>query len=146
LEPLKSVDGIPRLRLLNRLNAKRLKELQERKLLEAAASSGTTAPSKEQQVCAPAPPTLEMHVCALLIRFIRCQPERSVEELLSFISGGTETKASKKKAKAKRTVKTQSSEQTTPEDGQQQEAAAGDGCVKLDVTLWPALSRFRVGD
>ena len=57
LEPLKSVDGIPRLRLLNRLNAKRLKELQERKLLEAAASSSTTAPSKEQQqVCPPAPP------------------------------------------------------------------------------------------
>lgn len=49
LEPLKSVDGIPRLRLLNRLNAKRLKELQGRNLLEAAAS-GTAAPmSKEQQ-------------------------------------------------------------------------------------------------
>lgn len=77
---------------------------------------------------------------------MRCQESRSVEELLSFIDGGTETKTNKKKAKAKRTAKTQSSEQTAPEDGQQQEAATGDGCVELDVTHWPALSRFRGGD
>lgn len=54
-----------------------------------------------------------------------------MEELLSFIDGGTETKTNKKKGKAKRAAKAQSNEQATPEVGRQQDAVAGDGCACL---------------
>ncbi|XP_074272852.1 SKP1-like protein 21 [Silene latifolia] len=76
LEPLRNMTDDPRIRLLNRLYAKRRKELKEREKLKTAEAE-------------------EMHV-----------DDRSVDDLLSFINGGDEDnkmpKTSKNKKKHRR--------------------------------------------
>lgn len=83
LEPVKMMTDDPRIRLLNRLYARKRKELQEKKLLKNNASDSPT----EKQV----------------------RDERSVEELVSFIDGENKNnKVGKPKKKKNRRKKGQS--------------------------------------
>ena len=82
LEPVKMMTDDPRIRLLNRLYARKRKELQEKKLLK---SNATDSPTEKQ-----------------------VEDERSVEELVSFIDGENKIKVGKPKKKKNRRKKGQS--------------------------------------
>lgn len=101
LEPVKMSTDDPRIRLLNRLYARKRKELQEKKLLK----NNTTDSTIEKQV----------------------KDERSVEELVSFIDGESKNnKVGKPKKKKNRRKKGQSDESAAVTSRPQTEVANED--------------------
>ncbi|KAK9830534.1 hypothetical protein WJX72_012316 [[Myrmecia] bisecta] len=117
LEPVKNSCDDPRIRLLNRLNAKRRKDLEERKQRELAA-----------------------HANRLALEGSACEDTRSVEDLLNFIGDDAHRLASlsgqAKKAKPKR-------KKNTRRKGDAQEGTAGSEappdqqCVGASMTADP---------
>ena len=95
LEPVTNLKDDPRIRLLNRLYARKRRDLQEKKLLPAAADPAAAMPGV-------------------------IQDGRSVEELLSFIGGdakeGEKAKSKKKRSKKKGCREAQPGAATAPED------------------------------